>query len=190
MGQIFVLPWGVPLHDTLLAEVQAANDRSAQQAADTLLSFVILLDQLPRNIFRSQSTLPLVYNHYDRLAHALVRSSLKLDPSPLTFPAYMKRPALQSWLHMPLVHSEDLSSHELWYALTAKMEAEISAEDAGAHAYLEQGRKAEDSHVDAISKFGRYPHRNACLGRESTPEEKEWLKTGDTFGVSQGKDEL
>ena len=52
----------------LLAEVQAANDRSAQQAADTLLSFVILLDQLPRNIFRSQSTLPLVYNHYDRLA--------------------------------------------------------------------------------------------------------------------------
>jgi uncharacterized protein (DUF924 family) len=91
---------------------------------------------------------------------------------------------------MPLVHSEDLSSHEIWYALTAKMEAEISAEDTGAHAYLERARKAEDSHIDAIRKFGRYPHRNACLGRESTLEEKEWLKTGDTFGVSQGKDEL
>ena len=70
------------------------------------------------------------------------------------------------------------------------MEAEISAGDTGAHAYLERGRKAEDLHVGAIRKFGRYPHRNACLGRESTPEEKEWLKTGDTFGVSQGKDEL
>jgi uncharacterized protein (DUF924 family) len=174
----------------LLAQVKEASRHSTQQAADTLVSLVLLLDQVTRNSFRTQATLPLIYNHYDRLAHALVRSSLKLDPSPLTFPAYLKRPALQSWLHMPLVHSEDLSSHELWYALTAKMEAEIPAKDSGAHAYLEMARKAEDSHIDAIRKFGRYPHRNACLGRESTSEEREWLKTGDTFGVSQGRDEL
>lgn len=174
----------------LLTEIAEANRHSTQQAADTLISLVLLLDQVTRNSFRTQATLPLIYRHYDRLAHALVRSSMKLDPSPLTFPAYMKRPALQAWLFMPLVHSEDLSSHELWYSMTAKMEAEIPADDTGAHAYLESSRKAEDSHVDAIRKFGRYPHRNACLRRESTPEEEEWLKTGDTFGVSQGKDEL
>jgi len=174
----------------LLAQIEAANRHSAQQAADTLVSMVILLDQVTRNSFRTQDTLPLVYNHYDRLAHALIRSCMKLDPNPLTLPAYMKRPAVQSWLYMPLVHSEDLSSHELWYAMTAQMEAEIPADDSGARAYLERSRKAEDSHVDAIRKFGSYPHRNACLGRESSPEEKEWLKTGDMFGVSQGKDEL
>jgi uncharacterized protein (DUF924 family) len=174
----------------LLAEVQAANDRSAQQAADTLLSFVILLDQLPRNIFRSQSTLPLVYNHYDRLAQALVRSSLSLTPSPVAFPPYTKRPAIQSWILMPLLHSEDLGSHKLWDSLAADMDATVPADDQGAKMYVEQGRKAWEMHVDPIRKFGRYPHRNACLGRESSAEEKEWLSKGETFGVSQGKDEL
>lgn len=174
----------------LLAQVQAAHRDSAQKAADTLVSMVLLLDQVTRNSFRTQATLPLVYNHYDRLAHALVRSCLTLDPSPIAFPAYSKRPALQMWLYMPLVHSEDLSSHELWYSMIARLEAGVPADDVGGHKYIEQGRRAEDAHIDAIRKFGRYPHRNACLGRESSPEEKEWLKSGETFGVSQGKDEL
>jgi uncharacterized protein (DUF924 family) len=107
----------------LLAEVKAANDHSAQQAADTLLSLVILLDQLPRNIFRSQSTLPLAYNHYDRLAQALVRGSMSLTPSPVAFPPHMKRPAIQSWILMPLLHSEDLSNHEMWDSLAADMDS-------------------------------------------------------------------
>ena len=174
----------------LLAEVQAANDRSAQQAADTLLSFVILLDQLPRNIFRSQATLPLVYNHYDRLAHALVHSSLSMIPSPVAYPDYMKRPAIQSWILMPLLHSEDLKSHEQWDSLAEDMAAMVPDDDHGAKGYVDQGRKAWEMHVDPIRKFGRYPHRNTCLGRESSVEEKEWLSKGETFGVSQGKDEL
>jgi uncharacterized protein (DUF924 family) len=174
----------------LFAEVQAANDHSEQQAADTLLSLVILLDQLPRNIFRSQSTLPLVYNHYDLLAQALVRSSMSLTPSPVAFPPYMKRPAIQSWILMPLLHSEDLSNHDLWDSLAADMDSMVPSDDQGAKMYVEQGRKAWEMHVDPIRKFGRYPHRNACLGRESSAEEKEWLSKGETFGVSQGKDEL
>jgi len=174
----------------LLAEVKAASDRSAQQAADTLLSLVILLDQLPRNIFRSQATLPLVYNHYDRLAQALVHSSMSLAPSPVAFPPYMKRPAIQSWLLMPLLHSEDLNSHNTWDSLAADMKAMVPGDDQGAKVYVEQGRSAWGMHVDPIRKFGRYPHRNACLGRESSAEEKEWLSKGETFGVSQGKDEL
>lgn len=174
----------------LLAEVQAANAQSPQQAADTLLSLVILLDQIPRNIFRTQATLPLVYKHYDRLAFSLVRSSMSLTPSPLDFSAYLKRPALRSWTLMPLLHSEDMGSHDLWDSLAAEAEAAVPADDVGGRMYLESGRKAWDSHVDAIRKFGRYPHRNACLGRQSSEEEKEWLSKGETFGVSQGKDEL
>lgn len=174
----------------LLAEVEAANRQSAQHGSDTLLSLVLLLDQVTRNSFRTQETLPLVYNHYDRLAQALVRSCTKLDPNPVAFPDYLKRPALQTWIHMPLLHSEDLSSHELWDSLTARMQANVPADDKGGTMYLETGRKQWETHVDAIRKFGRYPHRNACLGRETTKEEKEWLRTGETFGVSQSKDEL
>jgi uncharacterized protein (DUF924 family) len=174
----------------LLAEVEAANRHSAQQAADTLLSLVILLDQVPRNIFRTQATLPLVYNHYDRLAHALLRSCTKLNPNPMAYPDYMKRPAITGWINMPLLHSENLSSHELWDSVTAQMEAKVPADDLGGRMYLDRARSAWVTHVDAIRKFGRYPHRNACLGRVSSEEEKEWLSTGETFGVSQGKDEL
>jgi uncharacterized protein (DUF924 family) len=174
----------------LFAEIEAANSHSAKQAADTLLSLVILLDQIPRNIFRTQDTLPLVYNHYDRLAQALVHSCMKLDPNPLTFPDHMKRPALQAWINMPLLHSEDIRSHELWDQLTAQMEASVSKDDVGGRQYLERGRSAWITHVEAIRKFGRYPHRNACLERESSREEKDWLIMGETFGVSQGKDEL
>jgi hypothetical protein len=54
--------------------------------------------------------------------------------------------------------------------------------------YLEYARSSWDTHADTIKKFGRYPHRNACLGRESSQEEKEWLSTGETLVVSQGKD--
>jgi uncharacterized protein (DUF924 family) len=174
----------------LLAEVEAANQYSAQQAADTLLSLVILLDQVPRNVFRTQATLPLVYNHYDRLAHALLLSCTTLNPNPVAYPDYMKRPALQSWINMPLLHDESLSSHELWDSMAAQMEAKVPADDVGGTKYLEYARSSWNTHVDAIKKFGRYPHRNACLGRESSKEEKEWLSKGETFGVSQGKDEL
>lgn len=174
----------------LLAEVEAANRQSTQYGSETLLSLVLLFDQVTRNSFRTQESLPLVYNHYDRLAQALVLSSRGLDPNPVAFPDYMTRPAIQTWIHMPLLHSEDLRSHELWDSLQANIEAKVPADDTGGTTYLQTGRKQWENHVDAIRKFGRYPHRNACLGRQSTKEEKEWLKTGETFGVSQGKDEL
>jgi len=48
----------------------------------------------------------------------------------------------------------------------------------GAHLMLKYAKK----HFDIIEKFGRYPHRNDVLGRESTPEELEYLKNAETFG--------
>ena len=48
--------------------------------------------------------------------------------------------------------------------------------------FLQQTHDYAIKHYEIIKKFGRFPHRNECLGRESTPEEVEYLKTANTFG--------
>lgn len=183
------------LASPLLAEVAEANSLSPQQGAETLLSLLILLDQLPRNIYRQPSDLHLVYAHYDRLALALLRSSMALSPNPAALPAFQARPAVQSWILMPLLHSEDLDAHEAWDAATRVVEKAVEEEgDEGAREYARAGRGAWEGHVKAIRRFGRYPHRNEGLGREMTGEEERWLReSGETWGVRQGggeKDEL
>jgi uncharacterized protein (DUF924 family) len=50
--------------------------------------------------------------------------------------------------------------------------------------YLSMNSSFEQKHKKIIDQFGRYPYRNALLGRTSTKEEEEWLKDGETFGVS------
>lgn len=69
----------------------------------------------------------------------------------------------RSFLYMPFMHSESLLIHE---------QALVLYENNGIKANLDFERK----HYDIIKRFGRYPHRNAILGRESTTEEKEFLK--------------
>ncbi|KAM0717215.1 hypothetical protein Q7P37_007067 [Cladosporium fusiforme] len=178
----------------LIKEVQTANFHSAQQGAETLLSLILLLDQIPRNIYRDPATLPLAYTHYDRLAFALLRSSMRMSPNPAALPAFQARPAVQSWILMPLMHSEDLQAHMLWDELATVHERTVEANgDEEGMKYAESGRQAWEGHVEAIRAFGRYPHRNECLGRVSTAEEKEWLAKGQTWGVEQKgseKDEL
>lgn len=181
----------------LLEEVKGAQAQSGKDGAETLLSLILLLDQMPRNIYRTKETLPLVYTHFDRLAYALLRSSMSLQPSPVAYEDFRHRPVFKSWLMMPLMHTESLEAHKLWDEYERDCEKAIEERgDEQAKGYLEQGHKAAEKHADILKQFGRYPHRNECLGRKSTPEELEWLKTGDTFGVKQGsrdmsgKDEL
>jgi len=118
---------------------------------------------------------------------------MELQPSLVAYEDFRHRPVFKSWLMMPLMHTESLEAHKLW----DEYERDCGqVGDEQAKAYLAQGHSAAEKHSDILKKFGRYPHRNECLGRESTPEEVEWFKTGDTFGVKQGggdeseKDEL
>lgn len=48
--------------------------------------------------------------------------------------------------------------------------------------YMKKTKDFAQKHADTIFEFGRYPYRNEVLGRESTPEEVEYLKTADTYG--------
>ena len=150
---------------------------------------------MPRNLFREQHQLPLVYNHYDRLAYALVTGSLKKTPELFTHPSVQNR-MYWMWLLMPLTHSEHLPSHRRLYKLAEQFATNASEPKEGPVAeYAKQWFKAYEQHHDPIEKFGRFPHRNQCLDRTNTPEETKYLETADTFGVEQKakketKDEL
>lgn len=123
------------------------------------LAEIIVLDQFSRNIFRgTQSSFA-----QDRLALALSQEavSLKVDDQLTT--------TEKSFLYMPFMHSESRLVHEEAVKLFAKPG-------------LEGGLNFELRHKAIIERFGRYPHRNAILGRESTAEEVEFLKTaGSSF---------
>ena len=153
---------------------------------------------MPRNIHRSNEGLQLVYKHYDRLAWSLMcGGTSSLNPNPLAHPSFRGAPAYITWFSLPLMHAEDLHSQQLAYGMMEKCMAEAQ-EDGDAETVKDTQRSLgfAKSHLDIVEKFGRFPHRNECLEREHQGEEKEWLKTGETFGVkqsqktSQAKDEL
>jgi len=118
------------------------------------LAEIIVLDQFSRNLFRDS---PLAFAN-DALALALAQEAVACrDDLALT-------PVQRSFLYMPYMHSESLRIHEVAVELFSKT---------GRMDNLEY----EYRHKAIIEKFGRYPHRNEVLGRQSTAEEIEFLST-------------
>ena len=135
------------------------------------LALVLVLDQFPRNIYRNTAR---AY-HYDAagldLALKIIDQGLNSDLHPIE----------QSFLFLPLQHSETIVEQtragQLYETLAAQ----------SPDPYLESAKNSLDyakRHCDIIRRFGRFPHRNAILGRDSTEAEIEFLASGgDTFGV-------
>jgi len=125
---------------------------------ESALALVILLDQLPRNAFRGTAhmfaTDPLARLYAQRLFDA--GFIMKLD-APLRVFAFL-----------PFTHSEHLEHQEF----SLKMYREHAAES------LAWGIE----HLEIIQRFGRFPHRNVCLARETTPEEQAYLDGGGFAG--------
>ncbi|TKA33638.1 hypothetical protein B0A50_00474 [Salinomyces thailandicus] len=170
----------------VLREVVEAQREDERKGAETMLALILLLDQIPRQIYRDPPGLRLVYNHYDRLAYTLVRSCLALQPSPVDHELWTARPAYKTWIVMPLVHSEHVPTHEIHKRKIEGLRRECEvAGDEPALGYTARAEQAEQEHLDPLRRFGRYPHRNECLGRRNTGEEEEFLKTAKTFGVRQ-----
>lgn len=117
------------------------------------LAEIIVLDQFSRNMFRGS---PLSFA-YDSLALALSQEAISNGADKALSP--VKR----SFLYMPFMHSESLAIHEIATELY-QMNG------------LQGNLDFEIKHKDIIRKFGRYPHRNSILGRESTEEEIAFLK--------------
>lgn len=180
-----------------LQEVKDAAKKGEQEGADTLIALSVLFDQIPRNVFRDEAGLRLVYGHYDRIALTLIHASLRLSPSPVNYPPYMLRPVVRQYFLLPLMHSEHIPSHDLYISLSESARKEVEAAgDQDAVQHIARTVAFEERHQVPLRRFGRYPHRNQALGRDNTEEEADYMKTGETFGVKQtpktkdGKSEL
>ncbi len=135
------------------------DTRSWRSTAQGRLAEILVLDQFSRNMFRGTARA----FEGDPLALKLAQEAveLKLDQD---LPVYQR-----AFLYMPFMHSEDLAMHEKALKLFQQKG-------------LESNLKFEILHQKIIERFGRFPHRNAILGRPSTPEEIEFLKTpGSSF---------
>jgi uncharacterized protein (DUF924 family) len=128
------------------------------------LALILLLDQGSRVIGRGTAA----GFASDPAARALTHAALAAgDEAGL-------RPIERAFLYLPLMHSEDLGDHVLASSLYAGL-SEDTAHSARA-GYYRGVADFERKHREIVERFGRYPHRNAALGRASTPDELEFLK--------------
>jgi len=122
--------------------------------ADGRLAEILVLDQFPRNIFRDR---PQSFAT-DALALALAQEAVAASVDRAL------HPARRAFLYMPYMHSESPLIH-------------VQAVELFAAPGMDNNLAFELRHQAIIERFGRYPHRNVILGRQSTAEEIEFLKT-------------
>jgi uncharacterized protein (DUF924 family) len=140
-------------------EAAARGELDAWSATpEGALALCILLDQFPRNAFRGSARMFAT----DAKARDIARHAVTAG-----FDERIE-PALKQFLHLPFMHSENLGDQDFAVELASR-----SSEDAKKWAVL---------HRDIIARFGRFPHRNALLGRTTTPEEQQFLDEGGFSG--------
>jgi len=154
---------------TALGKAARGELESWGETAHGRLALVILLDQFPRHIHRGT---PEAFAH-DRiaLAHSLEAQTRGQDRE--------LRPVERVFLYMPMQHAEALMAQDESVRRFEALAAEVPPEQS------EPFRRFADfsrRHRDIVLRFDRFPHRNAVLGRRSTPEEAAFLdQPGSTF---------
>lgn len=129
-----------------------------RKSPDGALALVILCDQFTRNIHRRSAR---AFSG-DAKARETARFAIARN-----YPT-VYAPDMRMFFFMPFEHSEDLGDQDFCCTLFATL-----GEDGDKHA---RGHRA------IVARFGRFPHRNKVLGRESTAEEVEYLETAKRFG--------
>lgn len=153
------------IRDRFAEAVEAARGGGFEAWRETArggLAVIILIDQFSRNIYRDS---PHAWSA-DDVGLSCTRQALAQEHDRELAPEERK------FLYMPLMHSEDLADQEQCVELFRAL-AEDAADESVALDFAIR-------HRDIIARFGRFPHRNAVLGRESTPEEVEFLKEPDS----------
>ena len=126
--------------------------------AEGALALVLLLDQIPRNVFRDSghafATDPLALHYANRAIDA--GHDAKIDAG------------MRFFFYLPFEHSEAIADQD------RAVELFTSLGNANLLGYA-------NAHRDVIVRFGRFPHRNHALGRSNSPEEQAWLDAGGGF---------
>jgi uncharacterized protein (DUF924 family) len=144
-----------PVHH---AAARGEYDRWAE-TAEGALALLILLDQFPRNLFRGS-------------AHSYATDGKARAIAGIAVAAGFHRevePELRQFFVLPFEHSEAMADQ----AEAARLAAELADPDIAKWAAI---------HRDIVTRFGRFPHRNAALGRETTAEEQAFLDEGGFAG--------
>ena len=211
----YPLPSG--LDGTLIAERRSAYEIAkpflpdlmrpdVDEATTVALSLLILLDQIPRNVFRDRQT-P-IYRHFDVIARSILRCVIGEEDStggalsgkkdgdgvedgyrPPTIPRFDLRPRLRGvpvlrmFMMMPFMHSEFMEDHVVFEKMAADMRSTAKGkDDTVAVGKVDELLGFESKHKEIIERFGRYPYRNDACERKTTEEERRWMEEGgETF---------
>jgi len=141
----------------------AGGQHEWTQAPQSCLALVLLLDQFPRNMFRGSAkafaTDPLARDAARVIVDSGWDKAMKADE--------------RLFAYLPFEHAESLADQERCLALMKEIAVFPETADMP---------KWAAAHLDIIRRFGRFPHRNAVLGRTSTPEESDFLRQpGSSF---------
>ncbi len=153
-----------------VVELAAGGALAAWQTAPrTRLALILLTDQFPRNMYRDSAR----SFAYDGLARAWCSEGLTIGCDQLL------RPIERVFFYLPLEHSESLADQERAVDLFARLLHAVPPEQqsvfAGFHDFAVR-------HHAVIQRFGRFPHRNAILGRPSSDDELVFLREkGSSF---------
>lgn len=155
-------------HDDMLRRLFLADYQAAaagklgawEATVEGTLALLLLLDQIPRNIFRDT---PRAYDT-DPAARAVADRALTRGCDTAVPPAWRK------FFYLPFHHSENLADQRRAAALSTASRAGRDPDPEGG-----ANRRYGMPYPEVIARFGRFPHRNAILGRASTPEELAFL---------------
>ena len=129
------------------------------ETPDGALALILVLDQFSRNLFRNS---PKAFAQ-DKQCVALVRAQMEAGHD------REMNPEISHFCYLPLMHSEALEDQELCIAEMERLDNKPSL-------------KAAIEHRDIVAKFGRFPHRNTVLGRDTTADEQAFLDGGGFAG--------
>lgn len=125
------------------------------------LALTLLLDQFPRNMFRGEARAFATDHRARAVADHTVSEGMDLALPPLQ----------RMFVYLPFEHSEATADQQRSVELFLALDEELDGLD-----LLSYARR----HADIIARFGRFPHRNAVLGRDTTPEEARFLEEPDS----------
>lgn len=148
------------LRDRFLATCEQAGRGALDKWLDaprSSLALILVLDQFPRNIFRGTARA----FESDSRARSAARHLIDRGWD-RGFTAHERM-----FVYLPLEHSESLADQERCLALMTEIAVHPETAD------MPRWARA---HLEIVRRFGRFPHRNAALGRESTPEEVDFLR--------------
>ncbi len=133
------------------------------ETAEGALALVLLLDQIPRNIYRGSAHAFATDPKARSIAKIVVARGYDLQVEP----------NLRPFFYLPFEHSEDRVDQTESVRLTTQLRDQTGDEDTLKWALI---------HQDIVARFGRFPHRNSAFGRVNTAEEELFLKNGGFSG--------